>query len=315
MDTRQLRYFVAVCQLKKLSHAADHCNVAASALSHHIANLESELSTSLFIRKPRGMEVTAAGLKLLAHAESILAAIDSAVSDVKSGQTEVTGNIAIGMPYSVIKVIGSDLMREVMNSYPKLRLVLREGLSGVTFHALTTGEVDLALVYNPPGDERTSRVPLIEEELFCLGHRSIIGDTSAPITFEAMADLPLALLQTGALSRALLDNPSALGRLEANANIQLASIAGTLGALTDGLACTLGPKVMVSEQLRAGILSARPVSDPAPMRTLYLVTTQDRKPTIALETMTSLLIDLVRDAVTDGRWEAARLTESMLKPG
>jgi len=315
VDARQLRYFVAVCRLKKLSHAADHCNVAASALSHHIANLESELGTALFVRKPRGMEVTAAGLKLLAHAEAILAAMDSAVSDVKGGQTEISGNIAIGMPYSVMKVIGSDLMREVMTGYPKLRLVLREGLSGVTFHALSTGEVDLALVYNPPGDERTSRIPIIEEELFCLGHRSIIGDTSAPITFEDMAELPLALLQTGTLSRALLDNPAALGRLETNANIQLASIAGTLGALTDGLACTLGPKVMVSEQLHAGVLGARPVSDPAPMRTLYLVTARDRNPTIARETMSRLVTDLVRDAVTDGRWEAARLTDAMLKLG
>ena len=43
MDTRQLRYFVAVCEFRNLSHAADHCNTAASALSHHIASLEAEL--------------------------------------------------------------------------------------------------------------------------------------------------------------------------------------------------------------------------------------------------------------------------------
>ena len=43
MDSRQLRYFAAVYEQGNVSRAADICNVAQSALSHHVANLETEL--------------------------------------------------------------------------------------------------------------------------------------------------------------------------------------------------------------------------------------------------------------------------------
>ena len=64
MDSRQLRYFIAVYEQRNLSRAADQVNVAQSALSHHISNLEAEFATPLFERKSRGMEPTAAGERL-----------------------------------------------------------------------------------------------------------------------------------------------------------------------------------------------------------------------------------------------------------
>ncbi|SMX51083.1 LysR family transcriptional regulator [Actibacterium lipolyticum] len=310
MDARQLRYFATVCRFKNLSHAADHCNVATSAISHHIANLEAELETKLFVRKPRGMVPTAAGIKLLDHANGILSAVDAAISDVKYGQSEISGHFAIGMPYSVIKVIGASLMRSVSEQYPKVRLLLREGLSGVTYATLTNREIQLALIFNPPQDPRTERVALLEEELFCMGHQSIIGATQSPITWDEMTQLPLFILQSGVLSRALVDKPGILATLEEKAQIQVASIAATQSALTERLGCTLAPKVLVSELLESGQLNARPILDPRPLRTLYMVTPAGAEPTQLSETITELTQRLVTDAVNNGQWHAAKTINS-----
>jgi len=307
MDTRQLKYFIAICEFKNLSHAADHCNTAASALSYHVASLETELETKLFTRKPRGMEPTAAGLKLLAHSRLILSAFDSAVSEIKYSRADISGNIGIGMPFSVINAIGGVLMRTVIEDLPRVRLLIREGLSSMTYNSLLSGEIEAALVFNPPPDTQTLRTPLLEEELFCIGHRDIVGDPSVPIRLEEMAELPLALMQSGSLSRALVDRPAEIAKLEAQARIQLASIAGTLSVLNEGLACTLAPKVLVSGELKSGSLVARPVTDPKPVRTLYLVTAPASEPTFLREKIMSLIGDLVKDAVRNGRWEGANL--------
>ncbi len=306
MDTRQLRYFVAICRLRSLTHAADHCNVAASALSHHIANLEAELGAQLFLRKPRGMEPTASGLRLLQHAQAILSAIDTAITEVRDGQAEVSGEITVGMPYSVIKVIGAAVMRSVLHDYPKVRLVLREALSGATHSTLKLGALDLALIFNPPADAQTEREPLLMEELFCIGAPAVIGEDAIPITFDDMAELPLMLLQSGVLARALVDKPGALARLEAAARIQLASVAATQAALVEGLGCTLAPKVLVPELLASRQVIARPVIDPRPIRTLYMVTNRDSEPTILRERMATLIRELVRAAIIEGRWQAAK---------
>jgi LysR family nitrogen assimilation transcriptional regulator len=142
---------------------------------------------------------------------------------------------------------------------------------------------------------------------FCIGHPDILGPTDAPIRLEEMANLPLAMLQSGSLSRALINRPAELARLEAAAQIQLASIAGTLCAMRDGLACTLAPKVLVSEDLAAGRLTARRVIDPTPMRTLYLVTQTEARPTFLREHITALIADLVGQAATNAEWAGARI--------
>src|SRR5712675_2946386 len=85
MDSRQLRYFIAVYEQRNLSRAADQANVAQSALSHHISNLEAEFAMPLFERKPRGMEPTAAGERLYEHARIILRAMAAAEREIKQG--------------------------------------------------------------------------------------------------------------------------------------------------------------------------------------------------------------------------------------
>jgi len=304
MDTRQLRYFVAICKFKNLYHAADYCNTAASALSHHVSSLEAEFETALFVRKP-----TAARLQLLEHATHILSAIETATSEIRNGQTEISGNLAIGMPYSVIRVIGGALMRRVMEESPRIRLLIREGLSAVSYNSLRNGEIEAALIFNPPKDSQTSRIALLEEELFCIGRKNIVGDQDKPITLEHMSELPIALLQSGSLSRALLDRPAELAKLEAKARFQLASIAATQCALKEGLACTLAPKSLVSDELASGELLARPVTDPRPIRTLHLVSPVDERPTFIREKISTLIDELVQHAVRDGLWEGARLVE------
>ena len=97
MDSRQLRYFIAVYEQRNLSRAADQVNVAQSALSHHISNLEAEFATPLFERKPRGMEPTAAGERLYEHARIIQRAMAAAEREIKEGGTVIAGDISIGM--------------------------------------------------------------------------------------------------------------------------------------------------------------------------------------------------------------------------
>jgi DNA-binding transcriptional LysR family regulator len=118
MDSRQLRYFIAVYQQRNLSRAADQASVAQSALSHHISNLEAEFATPLFERKPRGMEPTAAGERLYEHARIILRAMAAAEREIKEGGSVIAGDISIGMANSGVKAIGVPLMRPSSPNIP-----------------------------------------------------------------------------------------------------------------------------------------------------------------------------------------------------
>ena len=304
MDSRQLRYFIAVYEQRNLSRASSQTSVAQSALSHHISNLEAEFATPLFERKPRGMEPTAAGERLYEHARIILRAMAEAEPEIKQGSSAIAGDISIGMANSGVKAIGVPLMRAVLSRYPDLKLSLTESLSGATLMHLMASEVDLALVYNPPLERDLMAEPVLEERMYCVGTAKLIGASNAPMTFDEFTRLPLILLRHGLSSRALLDDPVLLKRLEAKAILHLNSISGTTGALLAGLGCAIATKLFAKEQLADRRLVAREVVDPKLTRTLYLCRLRNRPPTYVMEEMRRLMLSLIAEQVGLGAWEA-----------
>lgn len=307
MDSRQLRYFAAIYDHGTLSRASEHLRVAVSALSHHLSNLEQELGTPLFLRKPRGLLPTAAGERLHDHARKILRAMDAAGEDIRAGIGDVSGEVSVGMAYSAVKAIAVPLMQRVISDYPKIGLSLSESLSGSTLMHLMTAEVELALVYNPPSEPRLQTQPVLEERMVCVGRPEIIGDTEAPIRFEELLDKPLILLRQGISARALLDNATLLKKLEGRARFQMNSVNAISGALNAGLGCAIGTRLFMQEALESGRLLARPVVEPELSRTLYLCERTDDPPTFARERIKALLLELVDEAVVSGRWDATSI--------
>ncbi|GGH45168.1 LysR family transcriptional regulator [Frigidibacter albus] len=307
MDSRQLRYFAAIYDRRSLTGAAESERVAVSALSYHLANLEAELGSALFERKPRGLHPTAAGERLNTHARAILRAMDAAARDLSSIRDTVSGEVTVGLAYSAVKAIGVDLARRVLAEYPDLTLILSESLSGTTLLHLKSADVDLALVYNPPPTATLRATPLLEETMVLVGRRDMIGDTDAPITVDELLTLPIILLRQGVSARALLEDVQLLRKLEARARLQMNSVQAIAGSLVAGLGCAIGTKLFMREQIESGALHWRPIIDPVLTRTLFLCEIADRPPTIALETTRALILGLIAQAVASGDWEARLL--------
>jgi LysR family nitrogen assimilation transcriptional regulator len=304
MNIKQLTYFSAVFELRNMSHAASRHSVAQSAISHHISNLEAELGVSLFIRKSRGMEPTAAGNRLYSHAKNILSSIKSAKQDMMRESEEIAGEIAIGLPFSVMKGIGLPLMETILRDFPKVRLTIVESLSEITLSNLISSEVDFAFFYNPQKDMRITMEFVLEEEVLCVGKPSIIGNSDKPMTFNQLATLPVLLLRQGASSRALIDRPGLLSKLEANASLQLNSISGIINGMLAGMGCTIAPKVFVKEQLSAGLLHARPIKEPELSRRLYIGYRRDCPSNQLFEVTKQMILDLIKSNVRNNEWEA-----------
>jgi LysR family nitrogen assimilation transcriptional regulator len=309
MDTRQLRYFAAIYEHGTLTRAAEHTRVAVSALSHHLANLEKDLAAPLFDRQPRRMQPTAAGERLYVHAKAILRAMSSAERDVRETGDEVSGDVSVGLAFSVVKAIALPLMQRVLDTYPNLRLSISESLSGSALMHLMTSEVDLALAYNPPPDARMKTQAILEEQMVCVGRRDMIGGTDDPMRFDDILELPVIILRQGLSARALVDDSALLKRLESKARLQMNSINAINASLVGGLGCAIATRHFMSELLADGTLHARPIIAPELSRRLYVCEIAERPATFALETVRRLLLDLIAEAVARGKWDASLLID------
>ena len=105
MELRHLRYFVAVAEERHVGRAAARLNVSQPSLSAQIHDLERELGAVLFERTPRGMQLTPAGEKFLAHARRTLREADQAVGAVR--ETERTAPDASALREALRTALGT----------------------------------------------------------------------------------------------------------------------------------------------------------------------------------------------------------------
>ena len=72
MEIRVLRYFLAVCESKNISKAANLLHISQPSLSRQLKNLEQELGVVLFKREPHEITLTEQGYYLRDHSQDIV---------------------------------------------------------------------------------------------------------------------------------------------------------------------------------------------------------------------------------------------------
>lgn len=95
-----LRAFVAAADLKSFSAAARKLGLTRDQVSKHIAALEAELQTPLFVRSTRHVALTGAGVMLAEKSRHILALLDEALASVSALQGRVSGSLRVNAPMS-----------------------------------------------------------------------------------------------------------------------------------------------------------------------------------------------------------------------
>ena len=128
-DLKQLDHFVRVTELGSFTKAAALLSVAQSALSHQVRALEVELKQSLLYRTGRGVTPTDAGKRLLGHARGILMQVDRARDELAETRGAPVGNVILGLPASIARVLTLPLLRSFRQSFPSASLGIVEGLS------------------------------------------------------------------------------------------------------------------------------------------------------------------------------------------
>lgn len=304
MELRQLRYFAAIYETGSLSAASSACRVAQSALSYQLANLEEELGVALFERQPRGMWPTVEGDRFYDHARRILKAVGDAEADVKAQAAGVSGAVTLGLPYTALEMIGLPLMERAQEAYPDVQLWIAESLSSQAFASLLSGEIDFALLYNPPAGANIRVETLLTEELKCIGRPEIIGTETTPMAFDDVAALPQLMLRHGDAARAIVEDPKLLDRIVRRSRVQLISINMLRKALEAGLGCAVAPPATIQTILRGEALVTRPIVDPVITRRLCLARLTTMKASRATEAIAGLVRTLIAEEVDTGRWKA-----------
>jgi DNA-binding transcriptional LysR family regulator len=165
IELRLLRYFAVVADELHVGNAAARLFISQPALSQQIRALEEQVGLPLFIRHPRGMELTEAGEVLLEEARAVLGGserLEATVEELRRGRT---AGLRIGVPPGAPPGLLPELLAPLREREPDAPVEVRELTTPEQVVALRDGALDLGLVREPVEDSRLSRRTLLLEPL------------------------------------------------------------------------------------------------------------------------------------------------------
>src|ERR1044072_6990686 len=167
MELRHLRYFIAVAEEKHMTRAAERLGIQQPPLSMQIRALEQELDVQRFRRRPRGVELTDAGLAFLDRARVILDQVDRALATTRRTARGEQGRVAAGPtnrpPFHAFV---PRVIRAFREMSPLVSLVLEESASSELVQGLHNEEIDTAFIRSPVADVVGLTVrPLLQEKM------------------------------------------------------------------------------------------------------------------------------------------------------
>lgn len=196
METRELRYFLAVAEEAHFGRAAERLGIAQPPLSRAIAQLERRLGASLFVRTPRGVQLTTAGETLLIEGRAAIAAVEAAERRTRRS-AEARGRAPVVLTAKA--GASSELMAKLLDAYAaEPDAVEVEVLLSPPGHQATMlrdGRADVAILHRPFDDLSGFDVdPLtVEDQVLILpeGHPSSTRRSMSVAEARSIPGLPL----------------------------------------------------------------------------------------------------------------------------
>ena len=185
MNLRDLRYLVALADLRHFGKAADACFVSQPTLSTQIRKLEDELGVALVERAPRKVMLTAVGQDVVQRARRIVADVEQMKEAARRSRDPESGSLRLGVFPTLGPYLLPHVVPQLRERFPQLELLLVEEKSDVLLQSLREGKLDAALLALPVHDEQLHAEFLFEE----------------PFVFAAPVRHPLAAQDSLAMSQ------------------------------------------------------------------------------------------------------------------
>jgi DNA-binding transcriptional LysR family regulator len=183
MDTRHMRYFVALAETLHFGHAAARMNMSQPPFSRQIAAIEKTLGVRLVERDSRNVALTPAGQHFLADCRAVLEGFDAACRDVRLVAGGMKGELKLGFMMHAAHSVIPALVRLYSEARPDVRLILEERIPTDIEEMLAEGRLDAAVTFGA-GPAPHLRTQLIARDRLCLivpaGHRLAAGEPAGP---------------------------------------------------------------------------------------------------------------------------------------
>jgi LysR family hydrogen peroxide-inducible transcriptional activator len=253
MTLTELRYIVTLAQEQHFGHAAERCHVSQPTLSVGVKKLEDELGVLIFERSKSAVRLTPVGESIVAQAQKVLEQAQGIRELAQAGKNQLTAPLKVGAIYTVGPYLFTHVLRE------KLR----------------NGELDAVIIALPFNEADVLTLPLYDEPFCALMPADHPWTAKKTIDTAMLNDKSLLLLGEGHCFRdQVLEACPTLnkgGEGSKHTTVESSSLETIRHMVASGLGISILPLSAVhSHHYAPGVIEVRPLTAPAPFRTVAI---------------------------------------------
>lgn len=156
LEVKRLRLLRELHARGTIAAVADALSYTPSAVSQQLAALERETGVTLLEKAGRGVRLTDAARRLVAHTDVVLAQLEQAEADLASAAGQARGRIRVSGFQTSVRALLAPCIAPLARSHPDLRLEILEIEAEGALPLLRSGDLDIAIAEEY---EHAPRVP------------------------------------------------------------------------------------------------------------------------------------------------------------
>lgn len=192
LNLHRLRILREIEQRGTVSAAAKALWMTPPSVSQHMSALEAETGVVLLERVGRGVRLTPAARRLVAHTDRMLADMERAEAELALSRDEVAGALSIAAPSTAARAIVIPAAVDLLARHPALELTVSDIEQPDSLVDLRSGTVDIAIgleyTFAPPLQPQGFDVELLVTEPVYLALPSTHPLAGAPVRLEQLRD-------------------------------------------------------------------------------------------------------------------------------
>ncbi|MBX5481477.1 MAG: LysR family transcriptional regulator [Myxococcaceae bacterium] len=292
MTTEQLTAFVMVAERRQLTDAARRLGTSQPGISRQLSALERELGVRLLVRTPRGVALTEAGEKFLAHAREALSTLRAASSELHEIAESPRGAVSLGVLPTVGAYVLPGLLAAFLKAHPHIRLKLRESLHEELKDQVADGTLDLAILELPVRRQDLVAQKLWEEPYLLVVPKSHpLASGKPPVRLEETVGEPLVVVVGGKGAATFRQVAESRGE-EPRIVLEVNHPESLRRMVEKGVGIALLPELMTRAHRGVGFVAL--AVEGAPRRTVAVVHRGERSLTFGARALKRFLIDRLR---------------------
>lgn len=263
INDRALKYFLAVVRTGSIRAAAETLNVAPSAISRQIAELEATCESMLIERLPRGVVATDAGQLVAEHAQRQADEVEMLADRLRRlrGLKQGTVRICTGAGFA------DDLIENGLGGFstehPGISYKISLGTTDQIINAVATGDADIGLAYNPVVHPEVRTVVASRQPISAIVPADHpLAKRGKEVELKAFAGEVTAQLPADHGVRQLLGRVEADGGFHLNTRLESASFELLRRFVSAGMGVTFLPEFSLFTELRGKQIGVVGLSDP-----------------------------------------------------